>query len=185
LLRLSRSGVTVAAVGAMVLAAIVISPAIGGPSLKRLVKKEVSKQLANKQGPQGPAGQQGAAGANFSADTSLRPGETLTGVWAVAGSTGENLIHTIQFTPQLPAALGTNAVHGPPPAPAVPECPGPGLAAAGHLCVYEVTSPSATFNFIKDPAVDLAGAGRRGALIYYTSSASTGNADGTWAVTAP
>ena len=32
------------------------SPAIGGPSLKKLVKKEVAKQLAGKTGPQSPAG---------------------------------------------------------------------------------------------------------------------------------
>jgi hypothetical protein len=39
----------------VVLAALMVgSPAIGGPSLKKLVKKEVAKQLAGKTGPQSP-----------------------------------------------------------------------------------------------------------------------------------
>ncbi|HKH41632.1 MAG TPA: hypothetical protein VKA41_07220 [Solirubrobacterales bacterium] len=42
----------------------VSSPALGGPSLKSLVKKEVKKQLAGKTGPQGPAGANGANGTN-------------------------------------------------------------------------------------------------------------------------
>jgi hypothetical protein len=49
------------------LAAIVViavaSPAFGGPSLRKLVKKEVAKQLAGKTGPAGTAGTAGAAGA--------------------------------------------------------------------------------------------------------------------------
>ena len=40
----------------------IISTAVGGPSLKSLVKKEVTKQLAGKTGPQGPPGPQGVPG---------------------------------------------------------------------------------------------------------------------------
>ena len=47
-------------VAALVLVALLVSPAIGGPSLKKLVKKEVSKQLKGKQGPQGAPGVAGA-----------------------------------------------------------------------------------------------------------------------------
>jgi hypothetical protein len=51
-----------------VLAALAIaSPALGGPSLKKLVKKEVAKQLAGKTGPQGPAGASGVNGTNGTA----------------------------------------------------------------------------------------------------------------------
>jgi hypothetical protein len=48
----------------------VVSPAIGGPSLRSLVKQEVAKQVASaskakgKRGPQGPQGPPGANGAN-------------------------------------------------------------------------------------------------------------------------
>jgi hypothetical protein len=38
------------------------APALGGPSLKKLVKKEVAKQLAGKTGPPGAPGSPGAPG---------------------------------------------------------------------------------------------------------------------------
>jgi hypothetical protein len=44
-------------------ALLIASPALGGPSLRSLVKKEVAKQLAGKTGPPGAAGAAGAAGA--------------------------------------------------------------------------------------------------------------------------
>jgi hypothetical protein len=48
------------------LAAVVVfamaSPALGGPSLKSLVKKEVKKQISKATGPAGPAGANGANG---------------------------------------------------------------------------------------------------------------------------
>jgi hypothetical protein len=43
---------------------LLVSPALGGPSLKSLVKKEVARQLAGKTGPQGPAGTNGTNGAD-------------------------------------------------------------------------------------------------------------------------
>jgi hypothetical protein len=50
------------------LAAVVVfamaAPALGGPSLKSLVKKEVKKQISKATGPAGPAGPAGANGAN-------------------------------------------------------------------------------------------------------------------------
>jgi hypothetical protein len=42
---------------------LVVSPALGGPSLRKLVKKEVAKQISKATGPQGPQGPAGAAGA--------------------------------------------------------------------------------------------------------------------------
>jgi hypothetical protein len=58
---------------ALTLTLAVVSPAIGGPSLRSLVKQEVAKQVASAskakgkrgpRGPQGPAGANGANGAN-------------------------------------------------------------------------------------------------------------------------
>jgi hypothetical protein len=48
---------------AVIAALAVVSPAVGGPSLKSLVKKEVAKQIAGKTGPPGPAGATGGIGA--------------------------------------------------------------------------------------------------------------------------
>ena len=49
---------------AVIAALAIASPAIGGPSLKKLVKKEVAKQISKATGPAGPAGANGANGAN-------------------------------------------------------------------------------------------------------------------------
>jgi hypothetical protein len=56
-------GQLVLALGAIATLAIV-SPALGGPSLKSLVKKEVAKQIGKARGPAGTAGAAGANGAN-------------------------------------------------------------------------------------------------------------------------
>ena len=175
---LSTNKIIVIVLGAVVLAAAVISPALGGPSLKSLVKKEVKKQLAKKRGPAGPPG------ASFNASSSLASGETLTGVWAVAGGTGGNAPDAIQFAPQLPTALAASAVHRLAPGATSAACPGPGQAAAGQLCVYERASTSASFNAISNPGFG-SGASQRGAVIQYSTSAPNGYADGTWAVTSP
>jgi hypothetical protein len=61
-MKLSRWKVITVGIAALALALAVISPAVGGLSLKSLVKKEVRKQLRNKTGPQGPQGPQGQQG---------------------------------------------------------------------------------------------------------------------------
>lgn len=118
-------------------------------------------------------------------DAKLRSGETLTGLWAITGGTAGNASDAIQFVPQLPTNLGAGAVHRLAPGATSAACPAPGQAAAGNLCVYERAGANAAFNTIYDSASGGNGANRRGAVIAYTTSASNGNTDGTWAVTAP
>jgi hypothetical protein len=175
---LSKKAMAIALAGVLIGAA-AISPALGGPSLKKLVKTEVTKQLRNKQGPAGPAG---PSGTSFDANATLPSGQTLTGVWiltAGAGSVGNELI---SFVPHLPGDLGPGSVHrntgG-----STTDCPGPGAAAAGHFCLYERISTLSSFSGIFNPATGGAGADRRGAQVSYTGP--TGSAAGTWAVTAP
>ena len=55
--RAKWSHVTIAL--ALIAAVAIAVPAIGGPSLKKLVKKEVSKQISKATGPAGPPGAQG------------------------------------------------------------------------------------------------------------------------------
>lgn len=63
--KLSHVVLAISAIAALLL----VSPALGGPSLKSLVKQEVSKQLAQtakkkgRRGPRGPQGPPGPAGA--------------------------------------------------------------------------------------------------------------------------
>ena len=75
-MKLMKSGPSWAQLGivlGLILAILVVSPAIGGPSLRSLVKQEVAKQVASvskaktKRGPRGPQGPPGANGANGAA----------------------------------------------------------------------------------------------------------------------
>lgn len=57
-IRWSHGVIALALIAALAIAA----PAIGGPSLKKLVKKEVAKQIAKATGSQGPPGANGTNG---------------------------------------------------------------------------------------------------------------------------
>jgi hypothetical protein len=56
---------------AVIAALALVAPALGGPSLKKLVKKEVAKQISKATGPAGPPGNTGPQGV---------PGPTAAGV---------------------------------------------------------------------------------------------------------
>jgi len=173
-MRFVRGRGVVVAVLALFVALAVISPALGGPSLKKLIRKEVAKQLRNKQGP---AGQPGTS---FDANATLPSGQTLTGVWILTVGAGNVGTELIPFVPHLSADLDAASVHrisGPP----TTVCPGPGTAAAGHFCLYERSSTISSFSGIANPATGGLGADRRGAQVGYTGP--TGSAAGTWAVT--
>jgi hypothetical protein len=58
----------------------VVVPALGGPSLKQLVKKEVKRQLKGKVGPQGPPGPPGANGATSPSAASFVGDTTSTAI---------------------------------------------------------------------------------------------------------
>jgi hypothetical protein len=178
-MRLAKGRGVVVAVLALFVALAVISPALGGPSLKKLIKKEVAKQLAKKHGPTGPPG------ASFDANATLSPSETLTGIWAAAAGTGGIAVGVISFAPQLPSVLSDTAVHRLTPGATTAACPGQGQAAPGQLCVYERASANVNFNVIANPATGDNGSGRRGAVIQYSGTNTNAYVDGTWAVTAP
>ena len=94
-MRDSKWRIVAIVLGAGVIAALVVVPALGGPSLKKLVKREVSKQLAKKTGAQGPPGQTGAPGPPGP------PGPTAAGVANVSDPPA---------TPDFfPSATSTNA----------------------------------------------------------------------------
>jgi hypothetical protein len=69
------------------------------------------------------------------------------------------------------------------------QCPGPGQAAAGHLCVY--TAPGRNhlpFNFFDDPVNGFndSNAASFGVNMYlFAGSLSTDASAGSWTVTAP
>jgi Collagen triple helix repeat (20 copies) len=152
-------------------------------------------------GTQGPAGQPGAAGAkgdkgdpgtpgqNLTYTTTLKPGETLTGLWATGyGGTSPVSINYFEFRPNLAAKIPNANVHYVAGASAV-NCPGHGQAAAGHLCIYQYWNVDSTFNSVdsadKADASFGPGAGKEGFVLYMNGSSTVANAFGSWAVTAP
>lgn len=93
--RFFRGRLGLVTVAGVIIAAVAVSPAIGGPSLKSLVKKEVKKQLKNKVGPQGPPG----SNANLGTITTVNSGNI-----AVANNDSNN--------GQVSCAAGQVAISG-------------------------------------------------------------------------
>jgi len=127
-------------------------------------------------GPTGPAGPQGPAGANFTVDTVLQSGEVETGVYAAWGS-GDYFGDSVNF--RIPLATDLSAANRqfiPNGGPFTPECPGPGQAQAGFLCVYEYFNGNRVYGSIYNPANGANGVSRWGFSIYFT----TVGAGGAW-----
>src|SRR5690242_13610755 len=101
--RLSHAAIALALIAAVAIAA----PAFGGPSLKKLVKKEVAKQLKGKQGPQGLQGAPGTPGANatalFAAVDSDGTVTTQRGVSGTVSHTATSGQYTIPFNQNIDA----------------------------------------------------------------------------------
>jgi hypothetical protein len=93
---------------ALIAVVAIAAPAIGGPSLKKLVKKEVAKQISKAKGPAGPPGAPGAPGADGTAkagarvvgsDASFSPGTAFGGIEATKSAAGGYCIR-VPFTPR-------------------------------------------------------------------------------------
>jgi hypothetical protein len=133
------------------------------------------------QGPPGPPGPKGDKGEDLLFSSTLKPGQTLTGVYSAAGG-ADFFGTTIEFQPQLPAAIpfanqhyvgGANA-----------NCPGPGQAAPGHLCVYESWINAASFVQFVDPTSNAAFsvAPPQGVGLIFNGIGTQANTRGVWAV---
>lgn len=156
------------------------------------------------QGPAGPIGPKGEPGeSGFTA--TLPEGQTETGVWSFAGEgakeisgapAGEGYQYVpISFAIPLEKALaGTNVTFIPEETTGTGGCAG-GIAAKptaqpGHLCIYagkvENAAVNPSFPIVMPEAGGLEnGAGRTGALIYFSPTSEVSAGRGTWAVTAP
>jgi hypothetical protein len=132
-------------------------------------------------GPQGPAG---PAGQDLTFTTTLQAGQTLTGVYTAAGPASSGFMGTtIEFRPRLPANIPAANYHYVGTANA--NCPGPGQAAAGHMCVYENWLNGAAYTTHVDPESVNSGAAitTRGVGLLWTTSSTSANTRGVWAVT--
>jgi hypothetical protein len=160
----------------------------------RLTNKAI-KQLKGNRGARGPAGAAGAQGAQGAQGPqgpagpfpsgNLPGGNTLRGNWMNLCDQNEPTCWSdISFGFQMAAPLVAQYVVGTAP----PNCPGPGQAAAGHLCVYETISGNVdpTGAAIYDENFTPNVSGRWGAEIRIAAaSAAYYYALGTWAATSP
>jgi hypothetical protein len=151
------------------------------------------KDFKQGQLPAGPQGPPGPVVPGESLVTQLGSGQTLRGyveIWNVADAAGETTATSVSFQFPLAAAPAPHFI--PAGAPNPPGCTGtpaePG-AAAGNLCVYEVTPVNAIGRVITGPA-GVGSASRFG--FGARASADTAPANDTpygyaavWAVTAP
>jgi hypothetical protein len=171
-------------------------------SVKKAIKKEVTKQVdaldlpAGAQGPKGDQGIQGPPGDPGPFVDAVPSGDTLRGTWVVTdravGAAGETSESSVSFPFALASAPTVHFVADAT-AP-TPECPGSlsdPQAVAGHLCVYQSavhinTSSTTIFDPLVDAASGAAKSSRFGFSMRTTSSgAGVVRTTGTWAVTTP
>lgn len=142
--------------------------------------------VAGTQGPQGP---QGPAGADFTITTTLKSGQNETGDYAAFGSangTTTNMAADVNFriplSKGLPIANLTLIYAG---SPYSIACPGPGRAAAGHLCVYETSGGGRALVAAPYDPAGPGGEVEYGFILFFSVEAASGYSYGSWTVTAP
>ena len=130
---------------------------------------------------------QGPKGADFTVATTLQPGQTETGVYAVWGVGGGFMGDAVNFRVPLSADIPGANVHFLAFNAPTASCPGVGTAAAGHLCVYERTSGARSLGAVYNPTTGNSSTVSRLGFGIYFDSTGTGGAwsYGSWAVTAP
>jgi hypothetical protein len=133
-------------------------------------------------GTPGSPGAPGAPGANFTAQTTLQSGQTESGTYSITGAfqTGE-IEDAINF--RIPLATATTHISfiaGSPSA----QCPGPGQAAPGYLCLYNFAG-TAGFLHVTDLFAGVSGqASPTGFLLQFDATGTGDYSLGTWAITA-
>jgi hypothetical protein len=119
----------------------------------------------------------------------LSSGALLNGQWAVGGGDGDWMTTQVNFPIPLAAPIpGTNAHHVEAGA-STADCPAPGDAARGHLCVYtQDTGGASVFSEIYNhPSTggSASGAAPEGFILFFASTQDLSHRSGSWAVRAP
>jgi hypothetical protein len=135
-------------------------------------------------------GDKGSDGTNFTADTTLAAGATLTGQWNARGSGVGTIGVAVNYRIPLAAVPAANTAEFIKVFPSTStNCPAPGIAAAGFLCVYSLNDYHAS-NPIIYAAEGLSFPSGRGGkdgfqigFDAYTTGAAYSY--GSWAMTAP
>jgi hypothetical protein len=163
-------------------AALVASLAIPGPA-----GSTGATGATGATGSTGATGPQGPAGTSYTINTRLQHGQNETGIYsAYGGGSGSEFASTVNFriplNVDLPVANTSFLAAG---AAYTANCPGPGLAATGHLCVYETYGAFRTFSGIVDTTNVFVGASRWGFSISFSATSTDSWSYGEWTVTAP
>jgi hypothetical protein len=137
----------------------------------------------------GAAGTPGASGAaGFSALSTLPSGASESGDYAVSdGNTVAEFLNQ-GFTFPIPLAAPLDASHSHYVVGASgPNCPGPGKADRGFLCVYSIQRQTIAEETIYsyDSGANAQGTGRFGFAIEWVPLKTGSSDNGTWTVTAP
>jgi hypothetical protein len=118
------------------------------------------------------------------AGSTLPPGATMVGIFAVSGDAGV-ATDSISFFPHLAADIPLSNAHRMAVGITDANCPAVGQAAVGHFCLYEAWNNSMSFGGFLDPASSGGAVRTTGTIAYYDPTSGVGNVRGTWAVTAP
>lgn len=178
------------------------------------ISPKVIKKLKGKAGPQGPAGKAGAAGQagqtgkegpagqNLTAETPLPSGHSESGTFSAGG--GYDAGHTVSgkeyfgyigagITFVQPLATPIEAEHHikdiRSSSTTTTECPGPGRAEQGYLCLYDYIANDVHegYGYSTDEELHLpSGAASPGVVLYWeVEKAGEPYSGGTYTVTAP
>jgi hypothetical protein len=158
--------------------------AVGGPG---------AAGPAGPQGPQGTQGEkgekglQGDRGTDFSPNATLPSGASQTGTWGTGSGLNGYASDAVDY--RMPLATAPSAHYIANAGEQTTDCPGPGHAAAGHLCMYEIGGTgSMVFSSIyhHESGTATNGSGKNGFVLYLQSGGTANNyASGSWTVTAP
>jgi hypothetical protein len=138
-------------------------------------------------GPGGSTGATGSTGANLTAETILPSGASESGVVGgnADGTNPDFIVGQIQYTEPLASPISSSKIIWVTSITPNANCPGPGHAAAGYLCLYDLGGDSeesyyapagADFNL---PSPD------PGTFVLWQSSGNDAYVFATWTVTAP
>jgi hypothetical protein len=143
-------------------------------------------------GVTGPAGSTGASGAtgapgtNLTAQTTLPSGQSESGVFAGSGgdTTGDWVPIQMEFTQPLAAPLSTSKIIDTTTSGNGTTCTGPGHAAAGYLCIYNILTVNAS-GYGTASADNSLPSPDPGEIYFFQVSGAPNYVEGTWTVTAP
>jgi hypothetical protein len=159
-----------------------------GPAGKNGANGAAGKNGTNgANGANGANGTNGTNGTNLTTQTPLASGQSETGWFGVGAgsSTSGYAVEGISFAQPLSAKIPEGNVIFNAPGTTTSNCPGFARAARGFVCIYAAEISKLNFLETFDFEFNNNAADKYGFALYFTVSAASAFADGSWTVTAP